>query len=67
MHPGSVWKILVKEGDYVKEGQDIAVLESMKMEFPISADNYGVIKKIYIKESEQVNSGQVLAAIKIQN
>ncbi len=65
--PGSVWKILVKEGDYVKEGQDIAVLESMKMEFPISADNYGVIKKIYIKESEQVNAGQVLAAIKIQN
>lgn len=43
------------------------MLESMKMEFPISADNYGVIKKIYIKESEQVNAGQVLAAIKIQN
>ncbi|MEH7276214.1 biotin/lipoyl-containing protein, partial [Neobacillus vireti] len=31
---GNVWKVLVKAGDQVEEGQDVAILESMKMEIP---------------------------------
>ncbi len=61
--PGSVWKVLAKEGDVVKKGQQVAVLESMKMEFPIEAETSGVIKKIYVKTSQQINAGQMVAAI----
>ena len=62
--PGSVWKVLVNENDEVKKGQQIAVLESMKMEFPIEAEFDGVIKKVYVKSSQQVDAGQMIAAIK---
>ncbi len=61
--PGSVWKVLVKEGDVVEKGQQVAVLESMKMEFPVEAEYSGVIKKVYVKSSQQINAGQMVAAI----
>ena len=35
---GNVWKILVSEGEEVKAGQDVVILESMKMEIPIAAE-----------------------------
>lgn len=61
---GSVWKILAKAGDLIKAGQDIAVLESMKMEFPITADEDGIVEAIFIKEGQQVNAGSPVAAFK---
>lgn len=61
--PGSVWKILVKPGDTVKEGDVIIVEESMKMEFPQCAPCDGIIKEIYVQETESVSGGQLLAAI----
>ena len=61
--PGCVWKILVKPGDTVKEGDVIIVEESMKMEFPQCAPCDGVIKEIYVQETESVSGGQLLAAI----
>ncbi len=64
--PGSVWKVVAKEGQSVLKGEEIAVLESMKMEFPIESEYDGIIEKIYVKPGEQVDSGQVLAAIKIK-
>ena len=45
------------------KGQEIAVLESMKMEFPVEASVSGIVKKVYIKISEQVNAGQMVAAV----
>lgn len=62
--PGSVWKVVKEEGEEVKKGQEIAVLESMKMEFPIVADCDGIVEKIFIIPGEQVNAGQLLAAIR---
>ena len=38
--PGSVWKVLVAEGAQVVEGQTLAVVESMKMEFPVLAPSH---------------------------
>ncbi len=39
---GNLWKIHVKPGDVIEEGQEVAILESMKMEIPIIADaRYG--------------------------
>lgn len=57
---GTVWKILVKAGDQVEEGQDVVILESMKMEIPIGAEFDGTIKEIKVKEGDFVNEGDVL-------
>ncbi len=64
--PGSVWKILVEEGETVEKGQKIFVLESMKMEFPVETDYSGKIEKIFIKLGEQIDAGQVLAAVRVK-
>ena len=61
--PGAVWKIVKKEGDAVKKGEEIIIMESMKMEFPVIASKDGILKKIYAKSGEQVEAGQVLAAV----
>lgn len=64
--PGSVWKVLVKEGDAVEKGQQLAVLESMKMEFPVEAEYGGVIAKVYVRSGQQINAGQMVAAVKVE-
>lgn len=64
--PGSVWKLLVEEGSQVKKGEQLVVLESMKMEFPIEAPADGVVKKVFIHPSEQVNAGQLLVAMEVK-
>ena len=63
--PGSVWKVLVAEGDTVDEGQTLAVVESMKMEFPVTAPSKGTVLSVRCKEGSGVTAGQdvvVLAA-----
>jgi urea carboxylase len=63
--PGSVWKVLVAEGDSVDEGQTLAVVESMKMEFPVTAPAKGTVLSVRCKEGSGVTAGQdvvVLAA-----
>ncbi|MFI3206075.1 MAG: urea carboxylase [Clostridia bacterium] len=62
---GSVWKLLVQEGDKVTKGQEIAVLESMKMEFPIESEFDGIIETVCTKPSAQVDAGQMLVSVKI--
>lgn len=60
---GAVWKVPVAEGDVVEAGATLAVLESMKMEFPLVADGAGTVRKIYVKPGETVEYGQLVAAI----
>ncbi|WP_342753244.1 acetyl-CoA carboxylase biotin carboxyl carrier protein subunit [Shouchella clausii] len=57
---GNVWKILVKAGDKIEKGQEVAILESMKMEIPIEAERAGKVKAIVKPEGEFVNEGDVL-------
>ncbi|SDH55170.1 acetyl-CoA carboxylase biotin carboxyl carrier protein [Alteribacillus persepolensis] len=57
---GSVWKILVKPGDNLAEGQEVAILESMKMEIPITAEKNGKIKAVLKQEGDFVNEGDAL-------
>ncbi|ASJ07345.1 pyruvate/oxaloacetate carboxyltransferase [Thermococcus pacificus] len=58
--PGKILRILVKEGDSVKTGQGLLVLEAMKMENEIPAPKDGVVKKILVKEGDTVDTGQAL-------
>lgn len=60
---GSIWKILVAVGDEVEAGQEVVVLESMKMEIPITADTKGVVKTIMLNEGDFVNEGDMLIEI----
>ncbi|QSI99803.1 acetyl-CoA carboxylase biotin carboxyl carrier protein subunit [Bacillus sp. 3a] len=57
---GNLWKLLVKQGDEVQKGQEVAILESMKMEIPIVAEEGGIISKVYKGEGEFVDEGEVL-------
>ena len=56
--PGSVWKVLVSEGDVVIEGQTLAVVESMKMEFPVLAPCDGTVLQVRCQEGGGVTAGQ---------
>lgn len=60
---GTIWKIEVKEGDSVTEGQVLVILESMKMEMPIEAESDGKVEKISCAEGQAVNEGDVLLTI----
>jgi acetyl-CoA/propionyl-CoA carboxylase biotin carboxyl carrier protein len=61
---GNVWKVPVKQGDTVEEGQIITIIEAMKMENEITAHKAGTIEKLAIKEGEAVSAGALLAVIK---
>ncbi|MBK8216053.1 MAG: biotin/lipoyl-binding carrier protein [Myxococcales bacterium] len=60
---GTVWKIEVKEGESVSEGQTLVILESMKMEMPVEAPSDGKVEKIACTEGQAVNEGDVLVVL----
>jgi len=57
---GNVWKILVSPGDRVEAEAPLLILESMKMEFTVTAPSAGTIAKVLCKEGILVTSGQAL-------
>ena len=61
--PGVILDVCVKEGDTVKNGQKIMVLEAMKMENVIEATADGVIKSIKVNKGDSVMEGTPLAII----
>ena len=58
-----VWKVLKETGDTVKIDDEIVILESMKMEIPISSEFNGKIKSVEVSEGDEVDEGQVVAII----
>jgi len=60
---GSVWKIPVKPGQRVVEGEVVTIIEAMKMENEITAHKAGVIAELPISEGDVVRSGDLLAVI----
>ncbi|MEM6856549.1 MAG: urea carboxylase [Pseudomonadota bacterium] len=61
---GSVWKLLVKEGDAVEEGQTIAVIEAMKMESPLESPASGTVAALYTKERQAIEPGAPMFALR---
>jgi urea carboxylase len=59
--PGSVWKIVAQVGDTLAEGDTIAILESMKMEIPLTATDAGVLTEWLVSEGTPVGAGQHIA------
>lgn len=61
---GNVWKVVVQQGDQVVEGQDVVILESMKMEIPISSEVSGIVDEIIVNVGDFVNDGDVVIKLK---
>ncbi|MGO1767065.1 acetyl-CoA carboxylase biotin carboxyl carrier protein subunit [Advenella sp. S44] len=59
---GTVWKIVVKEGDMVEEGQTLVIVESMKMEIPIDAPASGRAV-LLTQDGAAVEEGMIVARI----
>lgn len=60
---GTVWKVLVQPGDSVVPGQDVIILESMKMEIPITAEVAGTVKAVAVGEGDFVNDGDLVVEL----
>jgi acetyl-CoA carboxylase biotin carboxyl carrier protein len=60
---GTVWTLEVKVGDVVQEGDVVAILESMKMEMPVEAEDSGTVVAILRAEGESVSEGQPLMTL----
>ena len=61
--PGTILKVNVKNGDAVKEGQVLLVLEAMKMENEIMAPKSGTITQVAVQKGASVNTGDALVFI----
>ena len=60
---GTVIQISVKEGDEIRAGQELLIMEAMKMEHVIKADTSGIVKKINVSESDIIVEGHPLAFV----
>jgi len=60
---GKVFKVVAKEGDAVKSGDTVIILEAMKMEIPVVAPVDGTVSSIAVKEGDSTASGQAVAYI----
>jgi acetyl-CoA/propionyl-CoA carboxylase biotin carboxyl carrier protein len=61
---GNMWKVLVKQGDTVQEGQLLCIIEAMKMENEITAHKAGTITELPISEGAPIQAGAPIATIK---
>jgi biotin carboxyl carrier protein len=60
---GKIVEVKVKVGDQVKEDDEIAILEAMKMEMPVPAPCDGTVKEICVAAGDSVESGKIIAII----
>jgi acetyl-CoA carboxylase biotin carboxyl carrier protein len=63
MMAGVVVEILVKQGDEVSDGMEIAILESMKMQLPVQANAAGKVKEVKANSGDFVNEGDALLVL----
>ncbi len=60
---GKVWKVVAKPGDRVAAEDTLVIIESMKMEIPVIADDGGTVTEFRVTEGQSVTEGQVVAVI----
>lgn len=62
--PGIIQSLPVKEGDIVKAGQPVAILEAMKMENEVVATTDGTIEKVHVTPGQNVLEGAIIVTIR---
>lgn len=59
----NVWKVLVSSGDQVAGGDTLVILESMKMEIPVIAEEPGTVTAVAVAEGDVVQEDDLIAEI----
>ena len=59
----NVWQVLVEVGALVTEGDELIILESMKMEIPVTAPSGGTVSELRVEPETQVQEGDVLVVL----
>lgn len=59
----NVWKVKKSAGDSVIEGDELVILESMKMEIPVLSESDGVVQQMAVNEGDVVQEGDLIAVI----
>ena len=59
----NVWKVVATEGDAVADGDTLVILESMKMEIPVLAEDSGTLARLALAEGDVVQEGDLIAVI----
>lgn len=60
---GSVWNVVCEVGQQLEPGDTVMVIESMKMEIPVIAEDGGVVKEILVAKGTAVTEGQAVAVL----
>jgi acetyl-CoA carboxylase biotin carboxyl carrier protein len=59
----NVWKVIVAEGDAVADGDTLVILESMKMEIPVLAEESGTLVRLAVAEGDVIQEGDLIAVV----
>ncbi len=63
MMAGTVVEVLVKQGDQISDGQDVIIIESMKMQLPVQSEQAGTVKEVKIASGDFVNEGDTIMVL----
>jgi len=61
----TVWKVVAEVGAIVTEGDELVILESMKMEIPVVAPAAGTVSEMRVSEEDRISEGDVVAVIDV--
>jgi len=59
----NVWQVVAEVGSLVAEGDELVILESMKMEIPVEAPVSGTLREMHVAPEQQVQEGDLIAII----
>jgi biotin carboxyl carrier protein len=59
----NVWQVVVDEGQMIAEGDELVILESMKMEIPVITETPGVVRELHVEPGQVVQEGDLIAVI----
>jgi acetyl-CoA carboxylase biotin carboxyl carrier protein len=59
----NVWKLVVTQGSAVDAGDEICILESMKMEIPVVTETAGILQRFTVAEGDAVQEGDLIAVV----
>ena len=62
---GSMWKVLIKPGDTFDEGDTLMIIESMKMEIPVIAEDAGRVLDVRATEGQPVAEGEIVCTVEL--
>lgn len=63
MMAGTVVEVLVSTGDSISDGQDVVIIESMKMQLPITSESEGKVAEVKVSAGDFVNEGDVVIVL----